>query len=87
MTNSCNDLLGNNNCAEVVGSTPTQSIFICYETTVLNELVFSYCLSNSAAVQIGHTAPILWIDFKATKTPQLSLKGEIEVRKLKVDRT
>jgi len=87
MTNSCNDLLGNNNCAEVVGSTPTQSIFICYETTVLNELVFSYCLSNSAAVQIGHTAPILWIDFKATKTPHLSLKGEIEVRKLKVDRT
>jgi hypothetical protein len=42
---------------------------------------------NPVAVQIGHTAPILWIDFKATKTPKLSLKGEIEVGKLKVDKT
>ncbi|MFL6423510.1 MAG: hypothetical protein ACJ70Q_06740 [Nitrososphaera sp.] len=39
------------------------------------------------AVQIGHTGPILWIDFKPTKTSQPLLKGEIELSNLELDST
>jgi hypothetical protein len=74
--------------AEVVGSTPTQSLsFILVKYGIISSSILTIVGQNPTAVQMDHTAPILWIDSKATKTPKLSLKGEIEVRKLKVDRT
>ena len=71
-----------------MGSTPTRSIHFTLVNYGIVMSLFSVIVGqNPTAVKIGHTAPILWIDFKATKTPKLSLKGEIEVRKLKVDKT
>jgi hypothetical protein len=65
----------------------TLSIFIIWITTALNHLVLGYCRTKSHCNTDWSHSPILWIDFKATKTRKLSLKGEIEVRTLKVDKT
>jgi hypothetical protein len=74
--------------AKVVGSTPTQSTFInLVKYGIVLCMILTIVGQNPTAVQIGHTSSILWIDFKATKTLRLSLKGEMEVLKVKLDRT
>jgi hypothetical protein len=62
--------------AEVVGSTPTRSTIInLVEYGIVLCMILTIVGQNPTAVQVGHTAPILWIDFKATKTLRLSLRG------------
>jgi hypothetical protein len=63
--------------AKVVDSTPhpvhyyqSSRIWYCFVHDFLTIVG-----QNPTAVQVGHTAPILWIDFKATKTLRLSLRG------------
>jgi hypothetical protein len=71
-----------------MGSTPTRSTIInLVEYGIVLCMILTIVGQNPTAIQIGHTSSILWNDFKATKTPQLSLKGEMEVRKVKLDRT
>ena len=55
MTNSCNDLLGNNNCAEVVGSTPTRSIsFILGNYGIESGLFLGHCRIKAPTIPIPY---------------------------------
>jgi hypothetical protein len=62
--------------AEVAVQNPTRSTIInLVEYGIVFCMILTIVGQNPTAIQIGHTAPILWIDFKATKTLRLSLRG------------